>query len=80
MLLYAFFVIFVFVTFDAVYLKLVRFKHSDCSSHFLQVNYRGLNLIFLRLAELLIDDDIESNSGPTQNDYKSRHGFTECSH
>ena len=55
-------------------MKLIRFKHSDCSSHFLDVNYKGLNLNFLRLAQLLIDSDAESNRGPTQNDCKSPHG------
>ena len=49
-----FFAIFVFVTFDVVYLKSVRLKHSDCLSLFLDVNYRGLNLNFLRLAQLMV--------------------------
>ena len=74
MLLYAFFVIFVFVTFEVVYLKSVRLKHSDCSSHFLDVTYRGLNLNFLRLAQLLTDGDLESNPGPTQNNCESPSG------
>ena len=65
---------FVFVTFDVVYLKSVRLKHSDCSSHFRDVNYRGLNLNFLRLAQLLTDVDVESNPGPTQNGCKSPRG------
>ena len=69
MLLYAFFAIFVFVTFDIVYLKPVRPKHSDSSSHFLDVN-----LNFRRLAQLLIDGDVESNPGPTQNGCKSPRG------
>ena len=43
-----FFAIFVFITFDIVYLKSVRLKHDDCSSHFLNVNYRVPNLNFLR--------------------------------
>ena len=72
-----FFAIFVFVTFDVVYLNSVRLKHSDCSSHFLDINYRGLSLNFLRLAQLLIGGDVESNPGPTQNDCKSLHGRPE---
>ena len=64
-----FFAIFVFVTFDIVYLKSVRPKHSDSSSHFLDVN-----LNFRRLAQLLIDGNVESNPGPTQNDCKSPRG------
>ena len=74
MLLYAFFAIFVFVTFDVVCLKSVGLKHCDCLSHFLGLNYTGLNLNFLRLAQLLIDGDIESNPGPTQNDCRSPRG------
>ena len=38
------------------------------------LNYRGLNLNFLKLAQLLIDSDEESNPGPTQNDCKSPRG------
>ena len=55
-----FFAIFVLVTFDVLYLKSVRLEH------FLELNYQGLNLNFLKLVQLLIDDDIESNPGPTQ--------------
>ena len=69
-----FFAIFVFVTCDFVCLKSVRLKHRDCLSHFVDLNYRGLNLNFLRLAQLLIDGNVESNPGPTQNDCKSPHG------
>ena len=68
---YAFFAIFLLATFDVLYLKSVRLKHIDCFSHFLELNYRGLNLNFLKLLQLLIDGDIESNPGPTQNDCKS---------
>ena len=39
-------------------------------SHFLDLNYRGINLNFLRLAQLLIDGDVESNPRLIQNDYK----------
>ena len=78
-LLYAFFAIFVFVTIDivslkSVSLKSVRLKHSDCLSHFLELNYRGLSLNFLKLAQLLIDGDVESNPGSTQNDCTSPSG------
>ena len=34
------------------------------------MNYRGLNFNFLKLAQLLINGDTESNPGPTQNDCK----------
>ena len=74
MLLYAFFAIFIFVTIDIVSLKSVRLKHSDCLSHFLELNYRGLSLNFLKLAQLLIDGDVESNPGSTQNDCTSPSG------
>ena len=74
MLLYAFLAILVFVTFDVVCLKSVSLKHCYCLSHFLGLNYTGLNLNFLRLAQLLIDGDIESNPGPTQNDWRSPRG------
>ena len=47
------------------------FKHIDSSCHFLELNYRRYNLNFLKLKQLLIDDDVESNPGPTQNDCKS---------
>ena len=73
MVLYAFSEIFVFVTFD-VCLKSMRLKHSNCLSHFFDLNYRGLNLNFLRLVQLLIDGDVESNSGSSQNDCKSPPG------
>ena len=47
----------------------------DYLSHFLELNYWGLNLNFLKLAQLLIDRVIESNSGPMQNGFfKSPHG------
>ena len=59
------------VTIDAVYVNTVRFKHIDSSCHFLELNCRGYNLNFLKLKHLLIDGDVESNPGPTQNDCKS---------
>lgn len=73
MLLYAFFAIFELVTFDVIYLKSVRVKHIDCLSLVvpLFVNYRDLGVDFLKLAQLLIDDYVESNPGPTKSDCKS---------
>ena len=62
------------VTFHVVCLKLVRPKHSYCLSHFLNLNYRGLNLDFHKLAQQLFDSDVESNQGPMQNDCKSARG------
>ena len=62
---------FLLVTIDVVYVNTVRFKHIDSLCHFLELNYRGYNLNFLKLKQLLIDGDIESNPGPTQNDCKS---------
>ena len=77
MLLYAFFfTIFVLVAFDVLCLKSVRVKHIDCFSHFLELNFQGINPIFPNLAQLLIDGDIDSNPGCTQNDCKSRRGHT----
>ena len=69
-----FFAIFVLVTFNVLCLKSVRLKHIVCFSHFLVLNYRGLNLNFLKLAQLLINSDVESNPGPTQNNCKSPRG------
>ena len=62
------------VTIDVVYVNTVRFKHIDSLCHFLELNYGGYNLNFLKLKQLLIDGDIESNPGPTQNDCKSSVG------
>ena len=70
-LLHAFFALFLLVTIDVVYVNLVRFKHFDSSCHFLELNCRGCNLNFLKLKQLLIDSDTESNPGPSQNDSKS---------
>ena len=70
-LLHAFFALFMLVTIDVVYVNTLRFKHIDSSCHFLELNYRRYNLNFLKLKQLLIDDDVESNPGPTQNDCKS---------
>lgn len=60
----AFIAIFVLALFGVVYVKSVRFKHIDCSCHFLELKYRGLNLDFLNLLQLLIDGDIKLNPGP----------------
>ena len=59
------------VTIDVVYVNSVRFKHIDSSCHFLESNYRWYNLKFLKLKQRLIDGDIQSNPGPTQNNCKS---------
>ena len=59
------------VTIDVGYVNAVRFKDIDSSCHSLELNYRGYNLNFLKLKQLLVDGDVESNPGPTQNDCKS---------
>ena len=56
-------------------MKLVRLKHIDSLSYVLELNYRGINLNFINLAKLLIDGDLESNSGPTENSGKSLCGL-----
>ena len=70
-LLHAFFALFLLLTIDFVYVNTVRFKYNNSSCHFLELNYGGYNLNFLKLKQLLIDGDIKSNPGPTQNDCKS---------
>ena len=70
-LLHALFALFLLITIDVVYINSVRFKRINSSCHFLELNYRGYNHNFLRLKQLLIDGDIESNPGSTQNDCKS---------
>ena len=52
--------LFMLVTIDVVYVNTVRFKHIDSSCHFLELNYRGYNLNFLKLKQLPIDGDVES--------------------
>ena len=64
------FALFLLVTIDVVYVNSVRFKHIDSSCHFLELNDIGCNLIF-KLKQLLLDSDIQSNPGHTQNDCKS---------
>ena len=70
-LLHALFALFILVTIDVVYVNSVRFKHIDSSCHFLELNYRGLSVNFLKLKQLLIDGDIESHLVPTEDDFKS---------
>ena len=69
-LLHAFFALFMLVTIGIAYVNTVRFKRIDSLCHFLELNYRGYNLNFLKLKQLLIDGDVESNPRPTQNDCK----------
>ena len=52
-----FFALFVLATFDYVYVNTVRFRQNDCLCHFLELNYRGLELNFPKLAQLLIGGD-----------------------
>ena len=49
---------------DVVHVNSVRFKHVDSSCYFPELNLRGL-------FNFLIDGDIESTTGPTQNGCKS---------
>ena len=65
----------ILVTIDVVYVNSLRFKHTDSLCHFLEINYRGLNLNFLRLKKLFIDGDIELNLVPTQNNLNPQLGF-----
>ena len=69
-----FFAIFILVTFDVVCLKSVRLKHSDFLSHFLDLNYKRIDLNFLKLVQLRTDSG-ESNPEPRQNDCKSPCGL-----
>ena len=43
---------------DVVYVNSVRYKHIDSSYHFLKLNYKGCNINFLKLKQLLIDGDM----------------------
>ena len=70
-LLHVYFALFLLVIINVVYVNSVRFKHIDTSCHFIELNYRGYNLNFLKLKQLLIDADIESNPGPTKNNCRS---------
>ena len=68
------FALFVLVTIDVVHINSLILNHIDSSCHFLGLNYRGLNLNFLKLKQLLICGDVESNLMPTQKDCKSSGG------
>ena len=46
------------VAIDVFYVNSVRYKHIDSSCHFLKLNYRGCNINFLKLKQLLIDGDM----------------------
>ena len=70
-LLHVLFALFILVSINVVYVNSVRFKHSDSSCLFLELNYSGYNLNFLKLKQLLLDGDKESNPGPTLTDCKS---------
>ena len=61
------FTLFLLVAINVAYVNSIRFKHIYSLCHFLELNYKGLNLNFLILKQLLIDSDIESNPRPTQN-------------
>ena len=63
LLFHVLFALFILVTNDVVYVNLVILKHIEYSYHFLELNYKGLNLNFLKLKQLLIDADMESNPG-----------------
>ena len=56
-LLHALFSLFLLVIIDFVYVNSVRFKHIDSPFYFLELNYRGYNLNFLKLKQILIDSD-----------------------
>ena len=43
----------------------------SCYCHLLLLNYEGLNLNIIKKRQLLVDSDVESNPGPSQNYYKS---------
>ena len=68
---HALFALFSLVTIDVAYVNSVRFRHIDSSCHFLELNCKGYNLNFVKLKQLLIDGDIESNPAPSQNDCES---------
>ena len=73
-LLRALFGLFLLVTINIVYINSVRFKRIDSPWDFLELYCRGYNLYFLKLKQL-IDVDIESNPGPSQNECKSPVGY-----
>ena len=52
-------------------------KSVGCLCYLLSSNYGGLNLYLITKRQLLVDDDIESNPGPSQNYHKSPLGHRE---
>ena len=49
-------------------------KSVGCLCYLLLSNYEGLNLNLSKRRQLLLDGDVESNPGPSQNYYKSPSG------
>ena len=49
-------------------------KSVGCLCYLLLSNYEGLNLNLSKRRQLLVDSDVESNPGPSQNYYKSLQG------
>ena len=45
-----------------------------CLCYLLLSNYEGLNLNLSKRRQLLVDGDVESNPGPSQNYYKPSRG------
>ena len=70
-----FFTINVLVRSDVVCVNSVTLKHIDCLCHFLGLYQKVLNLIFIKLAQFLINGDKNSNPGIIQNDCKSPWGL-----
>ena len=60
-LLHALFALFLLVVIDPCFVNSVRFKRIDYSCHFLELHHRVYNLNFLKLEQLCIDSDVESN-------------------
>ena len=51
-------------------------KSVGCLCYLLLSNYEGLNLNLRKRRQLLVDGDVDSNPGPSQNYYKSPCGGT----
>ena len=51
-------------------------KSVGCLCYLLLSNYEGLNLNLHKRRQLLVDGDVDSNPGPSQNYYKSPCGGT----
>ena len=60
--LHAVFALFLLVTIDVVYVRSMKFKHVDFLCHFFELNYRGLNLNFLKLKLLTDGDTVKSRT------------------